>query len=116
MNLYMGDLCRYNSIDGAINKTVSFELFLKNDDSINQIVYLQCHAQDIDPLLFAIMLPCGDLGWTCTMLSTCIKKIPALKYYGYRFSYRSMVSESVTVKTPKSHFICGNRQNAEIPF
>ena len=83
------------SRDGVIDREISFEV-RKRDD--NRLVYIKCDCRDADPLLFPLMFPSGDVGWTYHLRSRNEKNLSARQYYGYRLAYRDDIQSNYILR------------------
>lgn len=87
---------------GIIEQTPSFMVHLQDNNANNkkQLVFIKNGTCDADPLLFPLLFPYGDIGYSFNMkLSTTSNKIiTPLQYYSYRLSIRPNSSSLYILK------------------
>ncbi|RWS25337.1 uncharacterized protein B4U80_04936 [Leptotrombidium deliense] len=97
ISLKTDDLRRYNlpnnhniaaiimNRDGAIPHSVDIKVFpIKTNESD----FLNTSSHHADPMLFPLLFPLGEHGWSFTMKTEANKNISPLQYYSYRLTVR----------------------------
>ncbi|RWS27879.1 uncharacterized protein B4U80_03589 [Leptotrombidium deliense] len=82
--------------DGAIPENVDVKVFPKKDTECD---FLSTTSQHSDPMLFPLIFPNGEHGWSHLMKTPNMKNISPLQFYSYRLTVRCNDSSPI--------FICG---------
>ncbi|RWS22012.1 uncharacterized protein B4U80_01223, partial [Leptotrombidium deliense] len=72
--------------DGSIPDAVDVKVFPKNKNAYDFLSNLSQHS---DPMLFPLLFPNGDNGWSYQMKTTNGKNVSPLQYYSFRLTPRN---------------------------